>query len=320
VKPVLGDKMPTTFIGETTQIHRVITGWHTFDQAFKNNREEIGFPVKAQCEIYGPQSTGKSTFVDCLAGKICQKIGSNIVFADFETFDPMYMKGLLDNMGYDGNIYIALGDTDEKIIDNFTGKLWEEGYSVGIIDSIGAISPVAEVQGSIGDANMGARARLAARVSRRSIHIARMTKKPMIVLMTNHMLPILGMGKGTTTPGGKVKGFMAGAQIKLSRKENYEDGSYWLCGKVEKHRFGYDKHLFYLFVLAGFGIHAGLTAVRDCIILGLAKEERTIKLGDKSFGYFKGMIENNLDNNLFQPFVEALKTKPNNIVSETTNE
>jgi len=65
--------------------------------------------------------------------------------------------------------------------------------------------------------------------------------------------------------------------------------------------------VFFLFNLAGWGIHPGLTAVYDCLLLGLAKKERVVKLGDQSFGYMKDLIDGADDLEMFAPFIKALK-------------
>lgn len=312
--------MPIEIIGETTVIHRTITGFYTFDIAFAGRKGEIGFPVKALLEVYGPSGIGKSTFTYWLASKIAMDLKGNITLADTETMDTSYMKDLMENAGFDGKVKFAEGEKDADLIDNLVTILKSEDYVVGILDSLGAVSPVAEEESSSEAASMGARAKVAARMSRKAIFTFRKKKSPSIIIFTNHMLPVIGFGHGVVTSGGKVKEFLSGTQIKLSRKEETDEG-YVLFGKVTKNRFGYYKRNFLVYSLAGYGINHNLTAVKECIAFGLAEDKRGIRIGDKKFGYFSRMLDKLDDDEFFQPFHVALATSSNkSIQTKSTND
>lgn len=300
--------MTINLIGTVRQTYRLRTGFWSFDKAFEGRDGVMGFPVRAMAEVYGSWGVGKSTLVYTLAGKIATALESGIAVADIEDhFDPPFITAILEHAGFSGDVYNATGDqSDAGKLEDMSDKLKSNDYCVGIVDSIGAISPISEVEGGFEDANMGRRAKLTAVLSRRIIHLSNTATKPRVVFCCNHVHPIMGGRGGTATSGGKVKEYLSTTRIKLSNKENFSDGSFLIGGKVDKNSFGYSKREFILFNLAGWGIHPGLTAVYDCLALGLAKQSRTVKLGDKSFGYMKAIIDGADDMDMFVPFQDAL--------------
>jgi len=296
-----------TFFGEEKKTHRLITPWNTFNWAFENRKGEIGFPVRAICEISGKEGTGKSTSAFCLASYIANEVeNGEIGFADIEDhFDTEFTRTLLENAKFAGNFRIVPGETDGDKTDGLIEMMKNELMPVGILDSVGAISPISEMEGAAEDANWGRRAKLVNAFMRRLIHTFQFKETPSILLYTNHVHPRMD-GFGFVTPGGVSKQFLTTVQMRLSKKEKLDDGSFLIGGKVIKNTFGYEQNVFYIFNLAGWGIHPGLTAVYDCIMLGLAEKKKTVKIGDKSYGYIKNMIKTPDDDELFAPFVEAL--------------
>jgi len=297
-----------TFVGEEKKTHRLITPWHTFNWAFENRKGEIGFPVRAICEIAGKEGTGKSTFAYCLASAIANEVENGAIgFADIEEhFDMEFTRTVLENAKFAGEFHIVPGKTDGDKTDGLIKMLKSELMPVGILDSVGAISPVSEIEGSAEDSNWGRRAKLVNAYMRRIIHTFQFKKTPSILLYTNHIHPRMD-GFGFVTPGGIAKDFLTTAQLRLKKKEKLDDGSFLIEGKVAKNTFGFEQRVFFLFNLAGWGIHPGLTAVYDCLLLGLAKKERVVKLDDQSFGYVKDLIDGADDLEMFAPFIKALK-------------
>lgn len=307
--------MTVTFEGEETVTHRVLTGFHTFDRAFQNRAGLIGFPVRGMCQVSGYSGVGKSTLVYTLSGIVGKNLERKICLADLEEhFDPAFMGAVLENAGYDGTVYIASGDLDHEKLEDMLAKLKTAGYSIGIVDSLGAISPVSEAEGGLEDSNMGRRAMLVARLARKSIRIGSSKKEPLVVFVTNHVHQIIG-GRGTVTSGGVVKDYLSATHLRINVKQTFDDGSTLIGGKVDKNSFGFGKRVFYVFNLAGYGIHPGLTALYDCIMLSLAKLDRTVKMGDRNYGFVKKIIEQAEDKELFVPFVEALRGSGENTVS-----
>ena len=301
--------MTVTFTGQERKTLRVLTGFYTFDRAFKNKKGDIGLPIRGMSEISGYPGVGKSTLAYTLGGIIASQLNANIALSDLEDhLDPDFMGTVLSNAGFLGNVYNAKGALDHEKLEDMLKKLKAEDYAVGIIDSVGAISPVSEAEGGLEDASMGRRAKLVAIMARRAIKIGSIKDTPLIVFTTNHVHQVMG-GRGTTTSGGVVKDYLSTTRMRISIKETFDDGSSLIGGKVDKNSFGFGKRTFFLFNLAGYGIHVGLTAMYDCIMLGIAKSDRTIKLGDTSFGYPKKIIEVAEDQEIFVPFINALKER-----------
>ena len=256
---------------------------------------------------------GKSTITYGLAGIVAKSIGKDIALADFEGFDPKFLETVLATSGFDSNIYCIQEEDDEDALDKLLSSLREKKYGVGILDSIGAISPVSEAEGELGEANMGRRAFLMAQFSRKALKIMR-SDDSKTIFMINHAYPKIG-GRGLDTPGGEVKKYLASIRIAIKRKyikgkyEEFPDGSYIIEGTVVKNRWGLKDKVFNLFVLSGKGIHLGLTAMYDAINLGLVTRGKTIKIDERSFGTMKEVVRQAHDGNddFFNPFIEIVK-------------
>ena len=176
------------------------------------------------------------------------------------------------------------------------------------MDSLGAISPISEREGEIGEANMGRRASIIAQFTRKALKIQRDAISPKTILMVNHWYPKIG-SRGYDTPAGEVKKYLASIRILLRRKEEFRDGSYVLEGYVYKNRWGYKERRFYVFMLAGKGIHRGMSALYDGVLAGLVERKKIIKIGDESFGHLKSIIMDHAhtgDHEFFKPFNDVL--------------
>jgi len=268
-------------------------------------------------EVFGPTNCGKSTIVYGLAGLIASDKDRHIALADLEGFDPDFLTTVLENAGFSGDVQYIQRDDDEEVLDELVSVLRKpQGkYVVGILDSIGAVSPIAEQEGAIGEAVMGRRARILAQFTRKCLKILRNPDAPTI-FMINHAYPRIG-GKGVDTPGGEVKKYLASMRVQVKRKyykgkyEEFPDGSYIIEGLVIKNRWGYKDNKFWLFVLAGKGIHKGLTAMYDGIQLGLVDRKRVISIGETKFGYLKDVVTKAQegDDKFFEPFFEVLRNQ-----------
>ena len=161
----------------------------------------------------------------------------HIAYADIEGFDPETMIAILQQVGYSGNLKLIDKVHDEDCLDELIDTMVDANYGVGIFDSIGAVSPISEIDGDLGESNWGRRAKLLASFSRKFNHNILQKDPDRTVFMTNHLNPNMG-GPGYTTPGGMTPKFIATTQIRLKRKEAFPDGSYALEGSLQKNRFG----------------------------------------------------------------------------------
>jgi recombination protein RecA len=300
--------------GEAPPIERIKTGLFTFDYAL-GDQTETGFPLGKMTEIYGPNGIGKSTFVQSLAFILARETKSNIAYADYEGINTKVLIENAELNDFDGEFYRIQDLKDENVLQELIDVMWDKkkNFGVGIVDAVGSISPAAETNGDLGDSNMGRRAFLLAQFSRKANHIL-INKPDKSMILINHQHPRIGM-VGMTTPGGETKKYIASIRIQLARmrrknsEEVFKDGSYVVKGQVIKNRWGLEDREFYAFILAGKGVHVGLTAMYDCVMLKLATVERNIvKIGDTTFGNLYDIIDkaNNGNTAFFNPFIDAL--------------
>lgn len=300
----------TSIVGKPIDTYRYLTGLRSFDLAFKSADGKIGLPVRGIMQVAGASGLGKSTLVYSLAGMTACHIDTNISLADIENhFDAGYAVPIFNNAGFTGEVKLENGTVDSTILSNQVKTLKDGTHLVGIIDSIGGVSPTAEEDGDLDAANMGRRAQLISKYTGRVIHVQKqwMEKgKPSLVFATNHVHQKMGgMAKGVSTSGGVKKDYLSTVQVILSYAEKDELGIL-LKGKVTKNTFGYSNRIFHVYLIYGYGIHPGITAVHDCLNMGLADKSRVVKLGGKSYGYMKDIIKSSSDPELFKPFQDAL--------------
>lgn len=246
---------------------RIKTGLYSLDHAFINHLGEVGIPIGIGYENFGATGIGKSTFSYSLAGIIARIQESDIVLSDFEGYDEPFLESVLSGVGFDGKVDVISEKEDEeqlmKTLDALSNE--KKSFHVAVLDSISAITPIAEQKGDIGEANMGKRAGAMAQFSRKALHIFRFASVPKTIIAINHWRAKMG-GYGFEAPGGIVKNYLLTARILLKRKMEFPDGSYILEGEVVKNRWGFSNRKFYVFMLAGRGIHEGLTALWDCVV------------------------------------------------------
>lgn len=305
-------------IGSHLPCDRVLTGLYSLDRAFVNDVGELGVPVGIGYEIFGSNHVGKSTFTYSLAGWIAK---NNIVLSDFEGFDVDFLKSVLSTAGFEGTVNALHEHEDEDQLGELISLLKTDDYDVGIIDSIGAISPIAETEGDLGEANMGRRALIMAQFTRKAMKMLRFTKGNTI-LAINHWYPRIGT-RGYQSPGGEVKNYLFSVRILLKRKQEFPDGSYILEGMVRKNRWGYKDKVFYAFILAGKGLHREMTLLWDCVMLKKASyvQGGYVKIGKENLGRLSTFAKKAKAGELevFDPFVELLNDNKETDITEDTD-
>jgi RecA/RadA recombinase len=302
--------MTVKIVGNVPKLQRVVFDMWSFDLAFSNRNGDLGFPIGIAAEISGASSVGKSTTTYGIAGIIGKEIGKNIALADFEGFDPIFLTTVLENVGFDGEVDYIQEKDDETTLDVLLASIREKKskYGISILDSVGAISPLAEAEGDLGEANMGRRARLMAQFSRKAIKILRDEKFGKCVFLINHQHPIMG-ARGVNTPGGETIKYLCAARVRMSRKEAFPDYSYVIEGKVTKNRFGYKDTVFHIVNLSGKGIHRGLTWMYDGFLNKTIERDRgRVKINGESICTLKeAFIQAHAGNNdFFLPFRDAV--------------
>lgn len=299
--------MAITFVGNALpQTERIVTGFRSFDRALSGHRI-LGYPLGTLTEIYGHEGIGKTTVMLSLGGILASKLGGNIAFADLEGQSYDTVSNSLEMGGFVADVDMLRYSetaTHVDILDTMIEKFRTSEYNVALLDSVGAFMPPGEVEGSVADSNMGKKPFIIGNWTRAMVNIM-INKKRSTCMYVTHQHSNIGF-VGTHTSGGETKKFLNALQIELKKKEDFETG--WLVeGTVKKNRFGKRNQTFIMFVIGGQGVHAGLTAVFECVNLGLAEVERkTIRMDGKSYGKIANLITNWKDESLFAPFYNSL--------------
>lgn len=318
--------MPVKVVGDYPKTARADAGIFSINRALGNPfKKEWGMPIGrgGLYEIFGYPHTGKSTLSYFLAGRVRleREGGNEILLADLEGLDRDYLGSAIEASGFSGTVQIAPFEDDkgkprshEALMQDVADSVGEETVSSSILDSVGAIQPIAESSGDIGERFIGNRAIALAQFCRRAVGALRLGISPGAIFVVNHLHPIIG-GRGSITPGGQTLEYLSGIRIQVQRNEEFsskETGEVLGMlskGYVRKLRSGGRGREFQFFLIPGQGIHPGLSAMFDCIELGLAVRGTTVKIGKKSYGYISKLIETGRagDDSKFDPFRKELK-------------
>lgn len=317
-KIVLSSSTEIVIEGDYPNLERSLTGLYSLDSALGG-----GLPTRSPIEIFGFKGVGKSSLAYYMAGIVAAHVGGNIEVTPFEPIDKIYLSRALSMTGFTsktGKVRltpITIQDKKrgtvpadaETVLTSARDSFRDEDTVALVIDSVDAIVPTSEAQSEkIGEGQIGRRAKVMAEFMRALTFYVRMKEKPCNAFLVNHSYAIIG-GRGTTTAGGEAIKNLSTVRIRLSKDTDDEDALI-VKGTVEYLRYAPESRpnkLFKVVVKSGHGIHPGLTAVRDAIEIGAAVEDRTIKIGAKSFGFWKAMVDNWNDVERFQPFVDALE-------------
>ena len=181
-----------------------------------------GMPRGRIVEIYGPESSGKTT-VALHAVAECQKMGGVAAFIDAEhALDPVYAKKL----GVDvENLYVAQPDDGEQALDICEKLIKNGAVDIVIVDSVAALTPRAEIEGDMGDNRVGLQARLMSQALRKLTAVA--NKNKCCVIFINQLREKIGVlyGNPETTAGGKALKFYSSIRLDVRRVEAIKDGA-----------------------------------------------------------------------------------------------
>lgn len=184
-----------------------------------------GFPPGRLSEVFGPESSGKSTL--CISSCImAQRMGKGVVYIDAEnSFQPSYAKKLGLNLDDDSFLLIQ-PNTAEEALEIIEYAVQDKNVGLVILDSIAAMVPTKESlgQGEIGDVHVGLVARLMTQFSRRIIPTLK-NKSNASLLMVNQVRDNIGGGPYSSlqTPGGRALKHAMSVRIKLNRKSTVKD-------------------------------------------------------------------------------------------------
>ena len=180
-----------------------------------------GYPKGRIIEIYGPESSGKTTLALHAIAEI-QKTGGQAAFIDAEhALDPSYAK----RIGVDvDNLLISQPDNGEQALEICETLVRSNAVDLIVVDSVAALVPQAEIDGDMGDAQMGLQARLMSQAMRKLIAIISKSKATVIFINQIRMKIGVMFGNPETTTGGNALKFYASVRIDIRRIGQIKDG------------------------------------------------------------------------------------------------
>jgi recombination protein RecA len=208
----LGDK------GAKMQVEVVPTGSIALDLALGVG----GVPRGRITEIFGPESSGKTTLCYHIAAN-AQRAGGIVAFIDAEhALDPTYAKNVGLNVD---ELLVSQPDTGEQALEIAETLIRSNGVDVVIIDSVAALVPRAEIEGEMGDSFMGLQARLMSQALRKLT--GAINRSNTALIFTNQLREKIGVmfGNPETTPGGRALKFYCSVRLDIRRIETLKNGT-----------------------------------------------------------------------------------------------
>ena len=188
-----------------------------------------GFPRGRVIEIYGPESSGKTTLALHAIAE-AQKAGGYAAFIDAEhALDPLYAQKLGVNID---ELYIAQPDWGEQALEIAEILVRSGGVDIIVVDSVAALVPKAELEGDMGDSHMGLQARLMSQALRKLTAIVSRSKTTFVFL--NQLREKIGMfvGNPETTTGGRALKFYSSMRVEVKRTIAIKEGTDVVGGRV----------------------------------------------------------------------------------------
>ncbi len=175
-----------------------------------------GIPKGRIVEIYGPESSGKTTLAIHILSE-AQKKGDAVAFIDAEhAFDPTYAKNIGLNID---DLYISQPDFGEQALEILETLVRSAAFGVVVVDSVAALTPRAEIEGEMGDSHMGLQARLMSQALRKLTAITGKTGTTIIFLNQLRMKIGVMFGNPETTTGGNALKFYASIRMDIRQRE-----------------------------------------------------------------------------------------------------
>ncbi len=207
-------------LGESTQmdVEAISTGALELDIALGVG----GLPRGRVIEIFGPESSGKTTVALHVVAEV-QKLGGSAAFIDAENaLDPAYAKKL----GVDiDNLLVSQPDTGEQALEITEALVRSGAIDVIVIDSVAALVPRAEIEGDMGDAHVGLQARLMSQALRKLS--SAINKSKTVAIFINQLREKVGVmfGNPEVTPGGRALKFYASIRLDVRKIETIKQGA-----------------------------------------------------------------------------------------------
>lgn len=285
-------------LGETEipKVEAISTGCLTLDVALGIG----GIPQGRIIEIYGPESSGKTTVaLHCVAE--VQKKGGTAAYVDAEhALDPIYASKLGVNLD---DLYISQPDSGEQALEIVETLVRSGAIDIIVIDSVAALTPQAELDGDMGDSHVGMQARLMSQALRKIT--AATSKSKCTLIFINQLREKIGVmyGNPETTTGGKALKFYSSVRIEVRKADTIKDGSD-IVGNHVKAKIVKNK-VAPPFKVAEFDIMYGTGISNMGCVLDLAVENGFIQKSGSWFSYNDEKIGQGRDKAM-----DFLKTHP----------
>lgn len=259
-----------------------------------------GVPRGRIIEIYGPESSGKSTLALHISSN-AQKKGGTVAYVDAEhALDPQYAKRVGVNLD---DLLISQPDTGEQALEIVEALVRSAGVDLVVVDSVAALTPRAEIEGEMGDSHMGLQARLMSQALRKLTGIAARTNTTVIFINQIRMKIGVMFGNPEETTGGKALKFYSSVRIEVRRRAQIKMGENKIIGnrvyaKVVKNKVAPP------FKVAEFDImyNQGISYEGDLIDMGVnyklvQKAGSWLSYGDMKLGQGREAAKMTLRNN-----------------------
>jgi len=239
-----------------------------------------GVPRGRIIEIYGPESSGKTTIALCIVAE-AQKRGGAAAFVDAEhALDPSYARIL----GVDTNeLIVSQPDTGEQALEIVEALVRSNSIDVIVVDSVAALVPRAEIEGEMGDSHMGLQARLMSQALRKLT--ASINKSKCVVIFINQLREKIGMmfGNPETTTGGRALKFYSSLRLDIRKIDTIKIGEDILGNrtriKVTKNKVSPP------FKLAEFDLMYNEGISREGNLIDIGVQEELVQKGGSWFSY-----------------------------------
>ncbi len=215
-------------LGEAKALHveSIPTGCLSLDLALGIG----GVPKGRIIEVYGPESSGKTTLAQHIVAE-CQKMGGVAAFVDAEhALDPDYAEKIGVNVE---ELFISQPDTGEQALEIVETLVRSAAVDVIVVDSVAALTPKAEIEGDMGDSHMGLQARLMSQALRKLAGIV--AKSNCTVVFINQIRMKIGVvfGNPEVTPGGNALKFYSSVRIEVRRSAQIKKGESIVGNRVK---------------------------------------------------------------------------------------
>jgi recombination protein RecA len=271
-----------------------------------------GIPKGRIIEVFGPESSGKTTLCLSLIAET-QKVGGIAAFIDAEhAIDPAWAQTLGVKLD---DLLVAQPDTGEQALEIAESLIRSGGIDLLIVDSVAALVPRAEIEGEMGDAQMGLQARLMSQALRKLAGV--LSKSKTTIVFTNQLRMKIGImfGNPETTPGGMALKFYASVRMDVRKIETLKKGTE-IIGTRVKVKIVKNK-MAPPFKIAEFTINSQgidkMESIVDTAIEGgiLTKSGSFIKFQDKMLGQGKEQVKDLLaqDEKLRHTLIKAVEQK-----------